>query len=127
MRATLTIKYRAASEDDSSTGQMLVNVTTGQTGQAAVWERECGVHARANADVPGTDVDQFWSIRADLGKDSGGRAVALVRYRLVTSAGAAQWQERSLLLDGKDTLALDALSARTNCRYDRFYVTISAK
>jgi hypothetical protein len=126
-RAQLTIKFRAASEDEDSTGQILVMVTPGQTARAAVWERECAVRARANADEPGVDAEQFWSIRADLTKDPRGRPAVRLRHRLVKAAGAGVEQERAILLDGKDTLGLDALSARTGCRYDRIYVTITAR
>ncbi len=126
-KVTVTLKYRAASEDEASTGQILLNIGPGETGRAAVWERECALRARANADVPGTDAEQFWSIRGELSKDTRGRSVLRVRYRLVKEGSSGPEEDRSILTDGKDTLALEAFSARTSCRYDRIHATITAR
>jgi hypothetical protein len=122
---TLTIAYRAASEDDASTGRLRLPLAAGKPATAVVAEFECRVSARPNAGAPQGDADQFWSIHAELTKDAKGRASARVRYRLVKPSGAGAEQDRTIALDGRETLAIDGFSARTDCRYDRIIVTIS--
>jgi hypothetical protein len=122
---SLVIAYRAASEDDASTGRLRLPLTAGKPATAVVAEFECRVSARPGADAPGSDADQFWRIRADLTKDAKGRAAARIRHRLVKPSGAGAEQDKTIALDGRDTLAIDGLSARTDCRYDRILVTIS--
>ena len=121
----LVIAYRAASEDDASAGRLRLPLAAGKPSTAVVSEFECRVSARPNADAPQGDADQFWRIHADLTKDAKGRVSARVRYRLVKASGADAEQEKVIVLDGRDTLAIDGFSARTDCRYDRIIVTIS--
>ena len=122
---TLQINYRAASEDEASTGRLQLPLISGKPATAVVAEFECRVSAQSNADAPRGDADQFWRIRAELTKDAKGRASARVRYRLVKPSGAGAEQDRTIVLDGRATLAIDGFSARTDCRYDRILVTIS--
>jgi 3-hydroxy-3-methylglutaryl CoA synthase len=122
---TLVIAYRAASEDDASAGRLRLPLTAGKPATAVVVESECRVSAQPNADAPQGDADQFWRIHAELTKDAKGRVSARVRYRLVKASGAGAEQDKVIVLDGRDTLAIDAFSARTDCRYDRILVTIS--
>ncbi len=125
--AIVTIAYRAASEDDASTGRVTLALVAGRIGRASVWEYACAVRARADAENPGTEADQFWSFRADLTTTKTLVTTARLRYRLVTAAGQGPELERILVVDGRDTLSLDALSARRDCRYDRVLVTVSAR
>ena len=122
---TLVIAYRAASEDDASSGRLRVPLAAGKPATAIVAEFECRVSAQPNADAPPGDADQFWRIHAELTKDAKGRASARVRYRLVKPSGAGAEQDKTIVLDGRETLAIDGFSARTDCRYDRILVTIS--
>lgn len=122
---SLVIAYRAASEDDASAGRLRVPLAAGKPATAIVAEFECRVSARPNAAAPAGDADQFWSIHAELTKDAKGRASARVRYRLVKPSGAGAEQDKTIVLDGRETLAIDGFSARTDCRYDRILVTIS--
>jgi hypothetical protein len=123
--AALVIHYRAASEDEASTGRLRLPLAAGKPSTAVVAEFECRVSARPNADAPQSDADQFWRIHAELTKDAKGRASARVRYRLVKPSGAGAEQQQVIVLDGRDTLAIEGFSARTDCRYDRILVTIS--
>ena len=122
---TLVIAYRAASEDDASAGRLRVALAAGKAATAVVAEFECRVSARPNADAPQGDADQFWRIHAELTKNAKGRVSARVRYRLVKASGAGVEQEKVIVLDGRETVAIDGFSARTDCRYDRILVTIS--
>jgi hypothetical protein len=123
--AVVVLTYRAQSEDDASAGRLRLELSASRPARAVVWERACTVSARRDADAPDADVDQFWTFRIDLAKDARGRPAARVRYRLVTASGPGREQERLVVLDGKDTLALDGFSARTDCRYDRVLLSIS--
>ncbi len=125
--ATVTIAYRAASEDDASTGRVTLPVAPGRIGRASVWEHACTVRSRADAESPGTDADQFWSFRADLTTTKSLVTTVRLRYRLVTAAGQGPELERVLAVDGHDTLSLEGFSARRDCRYDRVLVTVSAR
>jgi N-acyl-D-amino-acid deacylase len=125
--ATVTIAYRAASEDDASTGRVTLSVAAGQIARASVWEHACTVRSRADAESPGTDADQFWSFRADLTTTRTQVTTVRLRYRLVTAAGQGPELERVLVVDGRDTLSLEGFSARRDCRYDRVLVTVSAR
>ena len=125
--ATLTLTYRAASEDESQAGQVRLVVRREGTGRAAIWEHECALGARADSDIPGEPADQYWSFRAQLIEPPAGEATLRLRYRLVTGRGAGAETERLLKTDGADALHLEALSARATCRYDRLYVTATAR
>lgn len=122
---SLVIAYRAASEDDASAGRLRLPLVAGKPSTAIVSEFECRVSARPNADAPQGDADQFWSIHAELTKDAKGRVSARVRSRLVKASGAGAEQQKVIVLDGRETVAIDGFSARTDCRYDRILVTIS--
>jgi hypothetical protein len=122
---SLVVTYRAASEDDAPVGRLRLPLAAGKPATAVVAEFDCRVSARPDAQAPQDDADQFWSIHAELTKDAKGRTSARVRYRLVKPSGAGPEQQRVILLDGRDTLAIDGFSARTDCRYDRILVTIA--
>jgi len=121
----VVIAYRAASEDESSTGRVRLDLAAGRIARAVVWERACAVSARRDADAPDVDADQFWTFRVEVTKDAKGRTAARVRHRLVKASGAEPEQERVIVLDGKDALAIDGFSARTDCRYDRIHLAVS--
>lgn len=121
----VTLAYRTASEDDSPAGRMRLELTAGRLSRAVVWEHACSVSARRDAEEPGSDADQFWTFRLELTKDAKGRPAVRVRHRVVKPSGLAPEQDRLLVLDGKDTLVVDAFSARTDCRYDRVHLTVS--
>jgi hypothetical protein len=125
--ATLTLAYRAASEDGGQSGQIRLAVQVGRTSRATVWEHDCTLGARNDADVPGEAADQYWSFRADAVERAGGPPSVRLRTRLVTARGPGPEAERLLLSDGRDTVQFDALSARATCRYDRLYVTAVAR
>lgn len=122
---SVTLTYRAPSEDQASSGRLQLTLSTTRAARAVVWERACAVSARRDAEAPDVDADQFWTFRIDLTKDARGRAAARVRHRRVSEAGPGKEDDRTILLDGKDTLAIDAFSARTDCRYDRIQIAIS--
>jgi hypothetical protein len=125
-QSAVVLSYRAATEDDSSSGNLRMSLSAGRVMTAVVWERECALASKRDADAPGVDSDQFWSFRVELTKDPRGRPAARVRYRAVKGpAKPGAEQDRLLLLDGKDTLAIDGFSARTDCRYDRIHLTVS--
>lgn len=125
-QSAVVLSYRAATEDDSSSGTMRLTLAAGKPVTAVVWERECALVSKRDTETPGVESDQFWWFRIEPAKDPRGRAAARVRYRSVKGPekpGAEQ--DRLLLLDGKDTLAIDAFSARTDCRYDRIHLSVS--
>ncbi len=123
---TVVLAYRAASEDDASRGILRVELTAGRTARVVVWERDCGLSGRRDAAVPPLEaVDQYWTFQIDLAKDERGRPAARVRYRLVKPAGPGPDQDRLVLLDGRDVLAIEGFSARTDCRYDRIHLSVS--
>jgi len=121
----VVLTYRAATEDDASSGRVRLDLAAGRIARAVVWERACAVSAWRDAAEPDVNADQFWTFRVELTKDAKGRAAARVRYRLVKESGAGPEQERVIVFDGKDTLAIDAFSARTDCRYDRIHLAVS--
>jgi hypothetical protein len=121
----VVITYRAATEDDASTGRLRLMLAAGRIARAVVWERECTVSSRTDVDSPAVDADQYWTFRVDLAKDATGQPAARVRYRLMKPDRPGKEEDRLLRLDGKDTLAIDGLSARTDCRYDRIHVLVS--
>ena len=124
-QSAVVLSYRAATEDDSSSGSVRLTLAAGKPVTAVVWERECAVASKRDADAPGVESDQFWAFRIEPAKDPRGRAAARVRYRAVKGPEKPAEQDRLLLLDGKDTLAIDAFSARTDCRYDRIHLSVS--
>jgi hypothetical protein len=125
--ATLTLAYRAASEDGGQDGQIQVALEVGRTSRGTVWEHDCTLGARNDADVPGGPADQYWSFRADAVERAGGLPSIRLRARLVTARGPGPEAERLLSADGRDTTQFEALSARATCRYDRLYVTATAR
>jgi hypothetical protein len=121
----IVLTYRAASEDDASSGRVRLELAASRAARAVVWERACALASRRDADAPDVDADQFWTFRIELTKDARGRAAARVRYRVVTESGPGPEQDRTILLDGKASVAIDAFSARTDCRYDRIQLAVS--
>jgi len=76
----VVLAYRAASEDDTSTGRLRLELAAGRIARAVVWERACAVSAWRDAAEPDVKADQFWTFRVELAKDAKGRAAARVRY-----------------------------------------------
>ena len=125
----VVVTYRAATEDDASSGRVRLTLAAGRTARAVVWETACAVSSRIGADTPAVESDQFWVFRVDLAKDSAGKPAARVRYRVMKpnrpAKEAPKDEERIVRLDGRDALVLDAFSARTDCRYDRIHLSVS--
>jgi len=123
------VRYAAASEDEAAnSGRVAVAIASGETKSAVVWEAACRVGAAADTVAPPTDAEQSWTFRIDLTRGADGGVSARVRYRHATARpGDAPEMSRVLRTDGRDELSVDALSARTDCRYDHLRVTITAE
>jgi hypothetical protein len=122
-RVAVAIQFRAVSEDETANGgEVTLDLGSGESRAASVWERECRVAGQAGSDVP-ADADQFWTFRAS----RAGERVR-VRHRHVDGGRGATAPEEETVLstDGRNPLVLSALSASTQCRYDRIAVTVSA-
>jgi hypothetical protein len=123
---SILLSYRAATEDEGVSGRATLTLHAGEVTRAAVWELGCRLGVRTDAGAPSSDVDQYWSVQAELTKASAGPVVR-IRYRVVKPPAAGSQKEHLLRLDGRNPLHLEELSARTDCRYDRIYLTLSAR
>ena len=120
----VTVRYTISSEDEPATsGRLTLPIQAAGTSTGVVWEGGCRL-ASALVDAPPREAEQFWTFTVDLTRDSRGQPAARLRYRH-TSADARPSAEvtRVLSLDGSDPLALNELSSRTDCPYDRIHLT----
>jgi hypothetical protein len=123
------VRYAVSSEDDAANGgHFAVAVAPGETKSGVVWEAGC--HIRGAADTAGTpsDAEQSWILQFDLTHGADGASSVRVRSRHHTARpGDSPESSRVLRTNGRDELSIEALSARTDCRYDHFRVTITAE
>ncbi len=122
------VRYAASSEDDAANGgRFTLAIASGETKSAVVWEAACRVSGAAGTALAPSDAEQSWTLQIDLTRGADSRISARVRYRHRTARpGDAPETSREVHTDGRDELSLDALSARTDCRYDHIHITITA-
>ena len=129
--ATVVVSYSVVSEDDTSNrGSVTLALKAGEVRQAIVWELDCHLDARANAAAAAPGVDQYWNFKADVVAAPDGRPAVRIRYvRIRIAAAGPQPPEKQQLLplDGTGALAITEFSTRTDCRYDRINLSVTAK
>ena len=133
--ATVLVSYaavgKAVGKDDAANrGSVSVLVKTGEVRSAIVWESECQLAARANAVAAAPGVDQYWTFRSTLEASADGRPGVRVRYQRTRIAAAGPQPEEKdqwLPLDGVTLLTVTEQSARKNCGYKEFTVSVAAR
>ena len=130
-QATVQVGYAAVSEKDTANrGSVTLTVKTGEVRSAVVWESECQLGARANAAAAAPGVDQYWTFRTTLEPSSEGRPGVRVKYqrtRIAAAGAQPDEQEQWLPLDGETPVTVTESSARKNCRYRQFTITVTAR
>jgi len=125
---TVSITWRAASEDDAAPlGRVDVRIADREPAVAVVWEAACALDGRRDSSEPpaSTDPDQSWSFELRQDADERGRPIARLRYVHVAPAGRRAGEPR-VLRPGQPGLHLNEISARRACGYDRIVITVEA-
>ena len=129
--ATVVVNYAAVGKDDAANrGSVSVLVKTGEVRSAIVWESECQLAARANAAATAPGVDQYWTFRSTLEASADGRPGVRVRYqrtRIAAAGAQPPEQDQWLPLDGVTLVTVTEQSARKNCGYKEFTVSVAAR
>lgn len=126
--ARLVVRYSVSSEDDTANnGRLTLALKSGQPSRARIWEVACHLATATDASGPPPDAEQVWGLSAELTSGRDNRTAVRLETAHVAPNGMLHDETHTLTLDDPRPLALSELSARTDCRYDRIHLTVSAE